>query len=159
VATSLPDYGIAIFAGGFGASSFDAFGVLHSESTLISHSCAGGCNVVDIYNATNGKWSTAVLSCNRCQPAATSLPNHGIAIIAGCSGPSNVVDIYNANTNIWTTANMSVPRYALTATSLPHYGLAMIAGGTGALYVYNASSFINGREKRLLVRELQLLFI
>jgi hypothetical protein len=39
--------------------------------------------VVDIFNATSGTWSTAVLSVARSLLAATSLPNHGIAIFAG----------------------------------------------------------------------------
>jgi hypothetical protein len=43
------------------------------------------CNskVVQIFNATSGTWSTAVLSVARSDLAATSLPNHGIAIFAG----------------------------------------------------------------------------
>jgi hypothetical protein len=45
-----------------------------------------GSAVVDIYNAANGNWSTAALSCARGQLAATSLPNYGLAIIAGGTG-------------------------------------------------------------------------
>jgi hypothetical protein len=59
-ATSLPNVGLAIFAG-------------------------GGSNV-DIYNATSGRWSTAALSTGsllRSWLAATSLPNLGLAIFAG----------------------------------------------------------------------------
>jgi hypothetical protein len=40
-------------------------------------------NVVDIFNVVSGLWSTAVLSVARAYLAATSLPNHGVAIFAG----------------------------------------------------------------------------
>jgi hypothetical protein len=39
--------------------------------------------VVDIFDATTGNWSTAVLSVARSSLAATSLPNQGLAIFAG----------------------------------------------------------------------------
>ncbi len=61
-ATSLPNQGLAIFAGGSGGQ--------YSKS-------------VDIFNAITGIWSTAVLSEARYQLAATSLPNQGLAIFAG----------------------------------------------------------------------------
>jgi len=41
---------------------------------------------VDIFNATSGTWSTAVLSAARYVLAATSLPNLGVAIFAGGQG-------------------------------------------------------------------------
>jgi len=40
-------------------------------------------NAVDIFNASSGRWSTAVLSAARMYLAATSLPNQGLAIFAG----------------------------------------------------------------------------
>ena len=40
-------------------------------------------NVVDIYDATAGTWSTAALSVARVWLAATSLPNAGLAFFAG----------------------------------------------------------------------------
>jgi hypothetical protein len=40
-------------------------------------------DVVDIFDARNGRWSTAVLSVARSALAATSLPNQGLAIFAG----------------------------------------------------------------------------
>ena len=43
----------------------------------------GDSNAVDIFHATSGTWSTAALSSARRYPAATSLPNHGVAIFAG----------------------------------------------------------------------------
>ena len=52
---------------------------------LCSGAGAAG-SVVDIFNATNGLWSTAALSVGRMNPAATSLPNYGIALFAGGGG-------------------------------------------------------------------------
>jgi len=40
-------------------------------------------NTVDIFNATSGIWTTAVLSVARYYVAATSLPNDGLAMFAG----------------------------------------------------------------------------
>ena len=60
-------------------------GVLMTSASL--NPCAGGSwsysNVVDIFNVAVGAWSTAVLSQARWNLAATSLPNVGVAIIAG----------------------------------------------------------------------------
>jgi hypothetical protein len=42
-------------------------------------------NIVDIFDATSGKWTTAALSVARSLLAATSLPNQGLAIFAGGS--------------------------------------------------------------------------
>ncbi len=49
-------------------------------------------NVVDIFNATAGTWSTAVLSEARFFLVATSLPNQGVAIFAG--GASTCGGVY-----------------------------------------------------------------
>jgi hypothetical protein len=46
-------------------------------------SAAGYSDAVDIFNVTSGAWSTAALSVGRESLAATSLPNHGVAIFAG----------------------------------------------------------------------------
>ncbi len=47
--------------------------------------CAGSdySNVVDIFDAISGRWSTAALSVGRSSLAATSLPSQGLAIFAG----------------------------------------------------------------------------
>jgi hypothetical protein len=54
-------------------------------SSLIMCADAAGVffKVVDIFDATTGNWSTAVLSEARDSLAATSLPNQGLAIFAG----------------------------------------------------------------------------
>ncbi len=50
---------------------------------LINHSGGTAYNVVNIFNVSSGRWSTAVLSVGRYYIAATSLPNQGLAIFAG----------------------------------------------------------------------------
>ncbi len=50
---------------------------------LIAVSGGSGSNVVDIFDGSSGRWSTAVLSVARRYPSATSLPNQGLAIFAG----------------------------------------------------------------------------
>jgi hypothetical protein len=101
-ATSLPNIGVAIFAGtcchvDLSYSSrvvlfwprnrmleWAEAGLLIACASLMP--CAGGdifSNAVDIFNATSGTWSTAVLSVARRYLAATSLPDRGIAIFAG----------------------------------------------------------------------------
>ena len=42
-------------------------------------------NVVDIFDGSSGRWSTAGLSVARYSLSATSLPNQGLAIFAGGS--------------------------------------------------------------------------
>jgi hypothetical protein len=49
-------------------------------------------NAVDIFNVTSGTWSTAALSVARTGLAATSLPNHGVAIFAGGASTCRHVD-------------------------------------------------------------------
>jgi len=49
-------------------------------------SASSSSNTVDIFNATSGSWSTAALSVARCWLAAASLPESGLAIIAGGYG-------------------------------------------------------------------------
>ncbi len=44
---------------------------------------SGFIDAVDIFNAISGIWSTAVLSVARADLAATSLPEHGVALFAG----------------------------------------------------------------------------
>ncbi len=50
---------------------------------LIADSGSTGSNVVDIFDGSSGRWSTAALSVARDSLAATSLPNQGLAIFAG----------------------------------------------------------------------------
>ncbi len=66
-ATSLPNDGVAMFAGGYGGATF---------------------NVVDVFNARSRIWTTAALSVARHSLAATSLPNEGVAMFAGGVGAS-----------------------------------------------------------------------
>jgi hypothetical protein len=51
----------------------------------------GVVNIVDIFNATVGVWTTAALSVARSAAAATSLPNDGLAMFAGGNGAQCVL--------------------------------------------------------------------
>jgi hypothetical protein len=107
-ATSLPNDGVAMFAGGQSAfcvyySSICSFCCLISEGgycsamevvvhaecassftrCAVAGSTADGSNVVDIFDVRSGVWTTAALSAARCFLAATSLPNDGVAMFAG----------------------------------------------------------------------------
>ncbi len=42
-------------------------------------------SIVDIFDGSSGRWSTAALSAGRYSLSATSLPNQGLAIFAGGS--------------------------------------------------------------------------
>ncbi len=57
------------------------------ELLLLIADVGGGAStlsdVVDIFDGSSGRWSTAVLSVARQYLSATSLPNQGLAIFAG----------------------------------------------------------------------------
>jgi hypothetical protein len=121
-----------------GALELKEYVVLTAWPCLIPCAANGAStNVIDVFNVTANAWSTAVLSVARTWLAATSLPNHGIAIFAGgntySSGYSFAVDIFNVTTNAWSTAVLLVARDSLAATSLPNLGLSFFAGGQSAL--------------------------
>jgi hypothetical protein len=61
-------------------------GLLIACASLMPCAAGGASNAVDIFNATSGSWSTAVLSVAGIRLAATSLPNLGVAIFAGGGG-------------------------------------------------------------------------
>jgi len=105
-------------------------------------------NVVDIYNATGRKWTTATLSQARYGLAATSVADR-YALFAGGyngSGVSNVVDIYDSLSGTWNTATLSRGRNFLAAASVGN--LAFFGGGdngssdvtSNLVDIYNSSS-------------------
>jgi len=105
-ATSVGNY--AIFAGG---------AVTSSDLSMITS------NVVDIFNAATGLWSTASLSVRRQSIGATTLGNY--AIFAGgfttCHGHVETVaavDIFDASTGLWSTAALPFSSERLAATTL-----------------------------------------
>ena len=70
---------------GNGMVEWAGVGLLIACASLMPCAVGSGVfsNAVDIFNATSGAWSTAALSEAREALAATSLPNHGVAIFAG----------------------------------------------------------------------------
>lgn len=116
-AASLPNLGLAFFAGGKTACQ------------------ASPVDVVDVFNASNRSWSTAVLGVGRWSLAAASLSHHGLVFFAG-GHPSvtfitfaSAVDVFNSTSGSWSTMNLSIARSDIAASSLPSQGLVFFAGG------------------------------
>jgi tRNA A-37 threonylcarbamoyl transferase component Bud32 len=82
---------------------------------------------VDIYNTTNGSWTTGNLTFPRTELAAASSEN--LVFFAGGTnyGSSNRVDIYNISGESWSTATLSQKRADLAATSVGN--LVLFGGG------------------------------
>jgi hypothetical protein len=86
---------------------------------------------VDIYNVSNGNWTTATLSIPRYQPAATSSQN--LVLFGGgqiSKVPSKVVDLFDMTNNTWTTATLSEARCCLAATSVDNRYASFVGGQT-----------------------------
>ena len=117
-ATSLGSY--AFFAGG-----------LLSEGGGIGDPSSNFVDIVDIFDANTGVWSTATLSQARCDLCATTVGKY--ALFAGGFGTSNVVDTYDSskgepnNPGAWSTTVLSEGRSRISATSVGGY--ALFAGG------------------------------
>jgi hypothetical protein len=84
---------------------------------------ADGGNIVDVYDANSGQWSTSELSQSRDVAAAVTVGNK--AILAGGTeyrrnGPhaSNVVDIFNGRTGRWSATVLPSAQEVLSATTL-----------------------------------------
>ncbi|MAG35304.1 MAG: hypothetical protein CL878_03520, partial [Dehalococcoidia bacterium] len=115
----------AIFAGGYDDDSSND-GAIQS-------------NVVDIYDAVTGAWSTAALSQPRDELAATSVGRYALfagGVVSG-EGPwvHDVVDIYDNKTGQWTTHSLSLRRRSLTATTVG--SKALFAGGYDGATIYD----------------------
>lgn len=91
-------------------------------------------NVVDIFDAGTGQWSTATLSYARSKLAAASVGNKaffagGYGLVPpGIGAHSDLVDIYDAGSGLWTVARLSEARSNLTAVSAGNK--VFFAGGT-----------------------------
>jgi hypothetical protein len=93
-------------------------------------------DVVNIFNASTGRWSISHLSQPRSQAATASVGS--LILIAGGSAndqrpetarsQSRAVDIYNAATGTWTKGKLSQPRVNIAATTLGHQ--VFFAGGS-----------------------------
>jgi hypothetical protein len=122
-ATSLQNFGIALFAGGCLSRTllFCCCRELYLQflftSQLVFVFCHGG----------PGK------GCSMCLSVRVNSWNSFLIFLdcaannGGLCGTSNVVDIYNASSGTWSTAVLSRARYYLAATSLQN--LAFFAGG------------------------------
>ncbi len=101
----------------------------HPDSALGIYPDSKDSRVVDLFDSSTGRWSTAQLSVARPYLAATSVGN--IAIFAGGfpagDSPSDAVDLFDITTGLWSTAQLSVARGFLASTSLGK--VAIFAGG------------------------------
>jgi hypothetical protein len=88
-------------------------------------------DVVDIYDAQTGIWSTETLSVARSWLAATAI---GDTVIFGGGttdfppAPSSVVDLFHVSSGTWSSTSLSQARWALSATAVG--SRALFAGGT-----------------------------
>jgi hypothetical protein len=113
-ATSLPNLGVAIFAGGKSTSCCVCFNCCSSRGVRV--------------NCDGLVWEKG------CVLVLCALLNSLIIIIiiirhTGDSSRSNVVDILNVKAGTWSTAKLSEPRSNIQAKSLPNLGVAIFAGG------------------------------
>jgi hypothetical protein len=116
-ATSLPNLGVAIFAGG--ASTGACCHVYFPYLCQIGKKNCLLCRVVCGLGNGMLEWAEVVLliACASLMPCAVDGPR------------SNTVDIFNVTSGAWSTAALSEARAGLAATSLPNQGLAIFAGG------------------------------
>jgi hypothetical protein len=91
-------------------------------------------DVVDIYDAATGQWSTARLSQPRLSPAAAVVGTRVLfagGLVGWWGGPdaraSDVVDIYDSATGQWSTAHLSQARTGLVSAVVG--GQVLFAGG------------------------------
>jgi hypothetical protein len=106
---------IAVFAGGVGGT---LNGAAHYS------------DAVDIYNARNGKWTTAHLSQARAGVTA-AVVGATILFAGGAKADgtaSDVVDLFDVATGTWSTAHLSQARNSLAAATVN--GRVVLAGGT-----------------------------
>jgi hypothetical protein len=100
-ATSFPNLGVAVFAGGLSmllrVCSSDWFHLhrltiqnvfcfLFFYNLMCGTAEFGFSNAVDIYNAKSGSWSTAALSSARSLLSSATLPDLGVVFFAGGFG-------------------------------------------------------------------------
>jgi hypothetical protein len=114
-AASLPNHGLAIFAGGNNASCSR-----FCDNFFTSSGCREGWVVMRMWGG--GMQDCVVLSMLSCHMLCAG--------VRYC--PSNVVDIFDATAGTWSTASLSEARFFLAAASLPDQGVAIFAGGASA---------------------------
>ncbi len=120
--------------------------LLVNGSVLVAGGCVSNClgattATAEIYNSTNGTWSTTGSMVKARTYFAMVLLSGGKVLVAGgctklnangCGGVTAGVEIYNPSTGRWTsTGSMNAARGNLTATLLPN-GRVLVAGGINA---------------------------
>ena len=90
-------------------------------------------DVVDIFDSTSQKWSTATLSQPRYCIGATSVGKYALFAGGFKNETWDTVDIFDSETLKWEVDHLSVQRACLAATSIGQYALfggGVIDGGT-----------------------------
>ncbi len=128
-ATAVSVGDLAIFAGGDSGST----------PTIPSYTIFS--DLVDIYDASTGGWSTATLSEARTQIAATTVGQK--VLFAGGRvgfGATETVDMFDAASHQWSTAQLSQVRARIVATTVG--SKAICAGGeeNDSVDIYNANT-------------------
>jgi len=120
--------------------------LLANGSVLVAGGCVSNClgattATAEIYNSTNGTWSTTGAMAKARTYFAMVLLSSGKVLVAGgctklnangCGGVTAGAEIYDPSTGKWTaTGSMKAARGNLTATLLPN-GRVLVAGGINA---------------------------
>lgn len=120
--------------------------LLPNGSVLIAGGCVSNClgattATAEVYNSTNGTWSTTGSMAAARVYFSMVLLSSGKVLVAGgctklnangCGGVTAKVEIYDPSTGKWTsTGSMNAARGNLTATPLPN-GKVLAAGGINA---------------------------
>ena len=116
----------AFFAGGY-------TGMTSPTDPMVASS------VVDIYNATDGSWTTVSLSQGRFLLGAAAVG--GKVLFAGGSYDNvqvDTVDLYDLATETWSTSALPNARGSITGASTDRY--AFFAGGNGKVDVYDSAT-------------------
>ncbi|KAJ2024374.1 hypothetical protein H4S03_009128 [Coemansia sp. S3946] len=102
-------------------------------------------DVVDIFNRSTNKWTTARLSVARSEVGAGSLAGRYALFAGGFDSsfrPMSVVDVYDAETGQWSTINLNTPRGAPRFLDLGET-TAIVGGLSGDLqYLSRAVDYI-----------------
>jgi hypothetical protein len=118
-ATSLPNVGVAIFAGGVGTCCHVYFRFFACSVAWVQALRGMGW-----FKPLSGRRLILLIACASLMPCA----------VVESSGVSNAVDILNVTSRTWSTAALSVARAKLAAMSLPNVGIVIFAGGWSTFF-------------------------
>ena len=92
----------------------------------------GESNLVEIYNADSGQWSTQTIAT---QGSSATLVRLGARVLIASgydNGQSNVIDVFDTRNNSWTIQTLSYARFRGRITGTAVGDVAIFAGGSGS---------------------------